>query len=367
MRPERAEWLSGATAAAAAGKRAKEKRNRVLVILHGRLMERRTVAPRGAARASIQRLIVANNRCHDSAVPPAQQHAPPPPVAVPAGLAEDGGVYEEEEPPPATEAVFLRCGVAAPGTLRDYQSLRAQLAEVRGNAAANKAEMLEQHNAETQALAKTQFDEFEALRMKFAILEESQKARHDSAMSRLEKPWGEQCARLTVKMRKIAGETRILVREARAKANETNKLLLLLGHGDLRLAVLPALSVVGLWRARKVCKSFNFLCVEVLGTLPRPVAIGGTIQKPQKPLPPNTRPKQNAGFVAGPVADNVEALNLATLRWTSELSIPRLPVGRLGHCATVSLKGEVFVVGGKRGRKLKKDNATRMEETVIQW
>jgi hypothetical protein len=110
------------------------------------------------------------------------------------------------------------------------------------------------------------------------------------------------------------------VAAAVALLNEaTSPLLrLLAGHdigGHVRAAALGSLSVLDLWRLRRVCRAFARWCGAELARMPHVVCIGGFRKAASLSLErwaagaPSTSPAIWRG------AREAEAIDLATLRW----------------------------------------------------
>jgi hypothetical protein len=114
-----------------------------------------------------------------------------------------------------------------------------------------------------------------------------------------------------------------------ARNEECNALVRLLGvPGATHAAVLGLLSVVDLWRARRVCRAFRRWAVAQLSSMPRPVAVGG--HRYERLI--DARSHQGSWHAA--MTAGVEALDLSTMRWSSTLcAMPPLPA----HAARIGL------------------------------
>eukprot|EP01046_Picozoa_sp_COSAG06_P049082 COSAG06_NODE_7478_length_2491_cov_1.714883_2_plen_386_part_00 len=97
---------------------------------------------------------------------------------------------------------------------------------------------------------------------------------------------------------------------------------------NLRANLLRALSVVELWRLRRVCSAFHRWGTEVLAALPRPMVVGGS-----------------SDFISHQASKSVEVLDLSTLQWSSGL-VPALPEPRGDHLVCSFGDGRVVVAGG---------------------
>ena len=97
-----------------------------------------------------------------------------------------------------------------------------------------------------------------------------------------------------------------------------------LGRSD---TVLRTLSVVELWRLRRVCHAFCRWSTAALAALPRVAVVGGQT-------------------VEGDFTSGVEVLDLSTLRWSSSV-VPALPEGRRDHAVCSFRDGRVVVMGGQ--------------------
>ena len=97
------------------------------------------------------------------------------------------------------------------------------------------------------------------------------------------------------------------------------------------------LSLVQLWRLRRVCRDLYEWATAVLRLLPRPIAIGGS------------RQGKHRYMRCCPVAQTqMLALDLSTLRWTESEppSVPILPAPRARHTANVSQDDGTLTVAG---------------------
>ena len=108
-------------------------------------------------------------------------------------------------------------------------------------------------------------------------------------------------------------------------------------HGSAYDAVLASFfTVVELWRVRGVCRAFRRWATTRLESLPRVVAVGGSV------LDVNAEPVPRVVATAG-----VEMLSFATLKWSSRADIiPPLPDPRAFQDVACSYEDGRVVVGG---------------------
>ena len=114
-------------------------------------------------------------------------------------------------------------------------------------------------------------------------------------------------------------------------------------------AILRTFSVVELWRLRRVCRAFHRWGTAALAALPRVVAVGGCA----------------AGYYASEIealTDNIEALDLSTLRWTSSPGPPSLRVPLESCCVAAFPDGRMVVLG-----KTFPFHPAHEREVVEQW
>jgi hypothetical protein len=123
-----------------------------------------------------------------------------------------------------------------------------------------------------------------------------------------------------------------LAAEQEARNEECSALVRLMGsahlgqHEQSGAYILRSLSVVALWQLRQVSRSFRRWGTEALAAMPRPVMAGGE---------------------TGPVLTScVLALDMASLRWSSDIAVPFLPEPRGGHAMCGLPGGQITVVGG---------------------
>eukprot|EP01047_Picozoa_sp_COSAG01_P039437 COSAG01_NODE_3259_length_6338_cov_3.955281_8_plen_415_part_00 len=118
-----------------------------------------------------------------------------------------------------------------------------------------------------------------------------------------------------------------------ARNQECSALMRLMGsahlgeHEQSGAYILRSLSVVALWRLRRVSRSFRRWGTEALAAMPRPVMVGG-----------ETHPFDSTARVA--------ALDIASLRWSSDIVVPSLPKPRSAHAMCGLPGGQITVVGG---------------------
>ena len=118
----------------------------------------------------------------------------------------------------------------------------------------------------------------------------------------------------------------------RSGAKAEGRLVLGLPDGP-REAVLAALSVLQLWRIRRVCRTLEGWAALALRSLPRPVAVGGSHQSV-------------AGF---PVPQTqVMSLDLSTMQWKESPALPHLLVARCSHAVGCFPDGRVVAAGGQQ-------------------
>jgi hypothetical protein len=121
-----------------------------------------------------------------------------------------------------------------------------------------------------------------------------------------------------------------------ARNEECSALVRLMGsahlgeHEQSGAYILRSLSVVALWRLRRVSRSFRRWGTEALAAMPRPVMVGG-----------ETR--------SGRTVARVEALDMASLRWSSHIAVPALGEPRSAHAMCGLPGGQITVVGGVDG------------------
>ncbi len=107
-------------------------------------------------------------------------------------------------------------------------------------------------------------------------------------------------------------------------------------HQACRTALASHFTVAELWRARIICRAFRSWATSCLESLPRVVAVGGSV------LDVNAEPAPRVVATAG-----VEMLNFATLKWSRRPgAIPPLPDPRAFQDVTCSYEDGRVVVGG---------------------
>ena len=104
----------------------------------------------------------------------------------------------------------------------------------------------------------------------------------------------------------------------------------------VQLMAFSQLSVVQLWRARRVSRHFHRQATEVLETLPRLVSVGGALEGPI--LDPEIH------------GSEVEVLDMSTMLWSSGLGAgpPPLPAPRAHHALAAFSNGRIVAVGGSK-------------------
>eukprot|EP01047_Picozoa_sp_COSAG01_P020059 COSAG01_NODE_1134_length_11558_cov_8.381360_3_plen_547_part_00 len=132
-----------------------------------------------------------------------------------------------------------------------------------------------------------------------------------------------------------------------ARNEECSALVRLMGsahlgeHEQSGAYILRSLSVVALWRLRRVSRSFRRWGTEALAAMPRPVVVGGYTR-------------------SGQATARVVALDMASLRWSSDIAVPSLPEPRSRHAMCGLPGGQIIVVGGL-------DNDDDIDDTVCGW
>eukprot|EP01047_Picozoa_sp_COSAG01_P019959 COSAG01_NODE_1125_length_11596_cov_8.205532_2_plen_542_part_00 len=150
-----------------------------------------------------------------------------------------------------------------------------------------------------------------------------------------------------------------------ARNAECSALVRLLGgvavQGGTHAAVLGLLSVVDLWRVRRVCRAFRRWCAAELSSMPRPVAVGGTyVRRPATPA--GVWAPTLSGSTAG-----VEALDLSTMRWSSTAcAVPPLPQSRAKLAMCAKDGGRIVVVGGY-GHENSGQRENQLRKTALRW
>jgi hypothetical protein len=126
------------------------------------------------------------------------------------------------------------------------------------------------------------------------------------------------------------GEPLAAAREARNE--ECSALVRLMGsahlgaHEQSGAYILRSLSVVALWRLRRVSRSFRRWGTDALAAMPRPVMVGGATE-------------------SGAEFGRVAALDMSSMRWSSDIAVPSLPQPRSCHAMCRLPTGEITVVG----------------------
>eukprot|EP01047_Picozoa_sp_COSAG01_P010899 COSAG01_NODE_470_length_16575_cov_5.572408_27_plen_457_part_00 len=138
-----------------------------------------------------------------------------------------------------------------------------------------------------------------------------------------------------------------------ARNEECSALVRLMGsahlgeHEQSGAYILRPLSVVALWRLRRVSRSFRRWGTEALAAMPQPVMAGGQL-------------------VSGTVTSCVAALDMASLRWSSDIAVPSLPEPRVRHAMCGLPGGQITVVGGFYGI-MADDTACRWQPSSNSW
>eukprot|EP01047_Picozoa_sp_COSAG01_P032731 COSAG01_NODE_2379_length_7794_cov_7.414295_3_plen_507_part_00 len=132
-----------------------------------------------------------------------------------------------------------------------------------------------------------------------------------------------------------------------ARNEECSALVRLMGsahlgeHEQSGAYILRSLSVVTLWRLRRVSRSFRRWGTEALAAMPRPVMVGGETESDE-------------------LTGRVAALDMASLRWSSDIAVPSLPEPRSGHALCGLPGGQITAVGGTSyGDEEKVDDTAR--------
>eukprot|EP01047_Picozoa_sp_COSAG01_P052523 COSAG01_NODE_5531_length_4203_cov_8.341618_2_plen_521_part_00 len=133
----------------------------------------------------------------------------------------------------------------------------------------------------------------------------------------------------------VDAEPLAAAREARNE--ECSALVRLMGsahlgeHEQSGAYILRSLSVVALWRLRRVSRSFRRWGTEALAAMPRPMVVGG----------------KTGSFEEGyEQTQRVTALDMASLRWSSDIAVPSLPQPRAQHAMCGLPGGQITLVGG---------------------
>jgi hypothetical protein len=138
-----------------------------------------------------------------------------------------------------------------------------------------------------------------------------------------------------------------------ARNEECSALVRLMGsahlgeHEQSGAYILRSLSVVALWRLRRVSRSFRRWGTEALAAMPRPLLVGGHTGK-------------------GETTARVAALDMASLRWSSDIAVPSLPKRRATHAMCGLPGGQITVVGGSNGVNIY-DTACRWQPGSSSW
>jgi hypothetical protein len=133
-----------------------------------------------------------------------------------------------------------------------------------------------------------------------------------------------------------------------ARNEECSALVQLMGsaylgeHEQSGSYILRSLSVVALWRLRRVSRSFRRWGTEALAAMPRPVMAGGETE-------------------SGEWTSCVAALEMASLRWSSDIAVPSLPEPRVRHAMCGLPGGQITLVGGHA------DNGYYRYDTACRW
>eukprot|EP01047_Picozoa_sp_COSAG01_P017068 COSAG01_NODE_893_length_12880_cov_7.428371_2_plen_519_part_00 len=150
----------------------------------------------------------------------------------------------------------------------------------------------------------------------------------------------------------LEAEPLAAAREARNE--ECSALVRLMGsahlgeHEQSGAYILRSLSVVALWRLRRVSRSFRRWGAEALAAMPRPVVAGGQSRHGAK-----TR--------------RVAALDMASLRWSSDIAVPSLGEPWVGHALCGLPGGQITVVGGLDDDDYTVDTACRWQPGSSSW
>ena len=109
---------------------------------------------------------------------------------------------------------------------------------------------------------------------------------------------------------------------------------LILGTEDVAVLLLRGLSVLQLWRARRVCKLMLDRCAAVLRMMQRPLAVGGV-------------DTGNGQARRWQILPTVEELDLSTMAWQASARLPALPEPRDMPAVCVLADGCLAVLGGQ--------------------
>jgi hypothetical protein len=148
-----------------------------------------------------------------------------------------------------------------------------------------------------------------------------------------------------------------------ARNDECSALVRLMGsahlgeHEQSGAYILRSLSVVVLWRLRRVSRSFRRWGTEALAAMPWPIVAGGQIR-------PGVGGYQDsrAGFTA-----RVAALDMASLRWSSGIAVPSLGEPRARHAMCGLPGGQIILVGGVNDDEMAADMECRWRPGSNSW
>jgi len=157
-----------------------------------------------------------------------------------------------------------------------------------------------------------------------------------------------------------------------ARNRSLSSLIMLLGHsggggGPCHAHFFSFFSVVELWRLREVCRAFRGWTVEQLASMPRVVAVGGSVLEVMNPNQAELQQSDPVWKVTATAG--VEMLDFSTLRWARRAGrngMPPLPEPRAFQDATCSWSDGTVIVGGGwnvgRGAPI-----AQMLRSVLQW
>jgi hypothetical protein len=156
----------------------------------------------------------------------------------------------------------------------------------------------------------------------------------------------------SMRTRVLDAEPLAAAREARNE--ECSALVRLMGsahlgeHEQSGAYILRSLSVVALWRLRRVSRSFRRWGTEALAAMPRPVKVGGETESDE-------------------FTTRVAALDMASLRWSSDIAVPSLPEPRSAHAMCGLPGGQITVVGGVDDHDVADGTACRWQPGSSSW
>ena len=113
-----------------------------------------------------------------------------------------------------------------------------------------------------------------------------------------------------------------------ARNRSLSSLIMLLGHsggggGPCHAHFFSFFSVVELWRLREVCRAFRGWTVEQLASMPRVVAVGGSVLEVMNPNQAELQQSDPVWKVTATAG--VEMLDFSTLRWARRAGLGTAP------------------------------------------